>query len=142
MPAKSRWKFFFSQLPRELNGVSGLGSVGGTVLSVAGWATVTGPVGIALAGVGGLIAVGAFGHAVKQAIPAKALKPEDLVGKPLSLSVLDNIEPSVPTLGIVGPSRAGKTTLKERLAHKPSQDKRTQSVTAYILPLQDLRSAG
>jgi hypothetical protein len=58
-----------------------------------------------------------------------------MVGKYLPLEALNGIFPRVPTLGVVGPSKSGKTTLKNRIARLPDKGKRTQSLTAYIEPL-------
>jgi hypothetical protein len=135
MPGKRRWKNWPKRLTTELNGVSGIAGVGGTALSVAGWTAVTGPVGIVLGGLGIVIAAGAFGHAIWKSIPPQLQKPEDLVGQNLSLDILAKVHPPVPTLGVVGPSKAGKTTLKSRLSHQPTPTERTQVVRAYIAPL-------
>jgi len=55
------------------------------------------------------------------------------LGTPLPLRDVATISPPVRTLGIIGPSRAGKTTLKNRLAFQPRPAERTQSITAYIV---------
>jgi Ethanolamine utilisation - propanediol utilisation len=135
MPGKRLWKNWPKQLTTELNSVSGIAGVGGTALSVAGWTAVAGTVGIAFGVLGIAIAAGALGHAIWKSIPPQLQKPEDLVGQNLSLDVLAKVHPPIPTLGIVGPSRAGKTTLKSRLSLQPTPTKRTQVVTAYIAPL-------
>ena len=46
------------------------------------------------------------------------------------------IEPKWPTLSIIGPTKAGKTTLRSRLAFEFSPNTRTQRVSALVVSLQ------
>jgi len=122
----------------ELNGVSGIAGVGGTAIGIAGWTALAGTAGTILMSSGLAISVFAFGYAIVKAIPPTFKRSEDLIGNPISMEVLGEIDPPVFTLAIVGPSRAGKTTLKNRLSFRPRTDQRTQSITAQIVPIANV----
>ena len=102
-------------------------------MGVAGFTPLAGTAAPLLMGVGASVAVAAFGYAVYKAIPPVLRRPEDAVGETIDISELDDIYPPLLRLAIVGPTKAGKTTLKNRLGFQKKPDQRTQSVTAYIL---------
>jgi hypothetical protein len=103
---------------------------------VASLSALAGTAAIALTGVGALIAVGAFGYAIVKALPPRMRLADDLVGQTISTGELANIFPAIRTLAIIGPTRAGKTTLKNRLSFDPKPASRTQHVSAYVMSLQ------
>ena len=104
-------------------------------MAVAGATAMTGVAAAALTFGGIGLALGAFGYAVYKAIPRAMHNAHDLVGQSVVLSELPNIYPALKTLAILGPSRSGKTTLKNRLQFKTPEQKRTTSVTATIVAI-------
>lgn len=132
---KRRWKSWPGRVLTELNGVSGLAGLGGTAMGVAGWTILSGTAAAVLSGGGAVLAFGAFGYAIWNAVPSATRTPESLVGQILRLRDLKNVAPPVSTMAIVGASRAGKTTFKNRLSFHPRPNERTQSVTAHIVPI-------
>ncbi|WP_329755297.1 GTPase domain-containing protein [Stenotrophomonas maltophilia] len=57
------------------------------------------------------------------------------MGSVVNLSDLDNVNPKPVTVAIVGLSMVGKTTLRDRVIHAPSQSLRTQAISAQIVRL-------
>jgi len=133
MAGRRRWSRWPSRIASELNGMSGVAGVGGTAMGVAGWAGVAGTTATVLMSGGAALAVGAVGYAVYKAVPPVLRTPEDVVGHTIDLSELDDVDPPVLRLAVVGPTKAGKTTLKARLSFKGTPDERTQKVTAYVV---------
>jgi hypothetical protein len=133
MRGKRRWGLWPRRITNELNGIGGLAGVGGTAIGIAGWTALAGTAATVLMSGGAVIAVGAFGYAMYKAVPPPLRRPEDVIGETLELEELDGIMPPVIRLAIVGPTQAGKTTLKHRLSFQPKPDKRTQLVTAQIV---------
>ncbi|EGW22673.1 GTPase domain-containing protein [Methylobacter tundripaludum] len=136
MAGKRRWKLWPSRIASKLNGISGVAGVGGTAMGIAGWTALAGTaIATSLMAGGAILAGGAMVHAVYKAIPPRLKRPEDFVGETIDISELENIDPPVLTLAIVGPTRAGKTTLKNRLSIKRKAVGRTQSATASIVSI-------
>ena len=135
MAGKRRWSLWPKRIGSELNGVSGIAGVGGTAMGIAGISILAGPAAIALTTAGAAIAVGAAGYAVWKAVPPVMRKPEDVSGAELTLDELKSIHPPLLKLAVMGPSRAGKTTLKDRLMIRVSSGEkdRTQFVKAHIV---------
>jgi hypothetical protein len=135
MAGRRRWGTWLGRTAQELNVVSGVAGVGGTIASIASWTVFSGVTAVVLSGGGAAIALGAFGYAVWKATPPVMKRPEELVGRPIPLNELADVWPRIPTIAIVGPSMAGKTTLKSRLSFRPTPHERTQTVTAYVISL-------
>ncbi len=136
MAAKRQWKAWPKRLGQEINGASGAVTLGGTIVTAVSVTTLTGVAAIATGGVGILIAGAAAGRAVWKSIPPKLLGPEELVGKRLRLDELENVNPPLLRLCVVGPSETGKTTLVNIIRAQAPPDHRTQGVHAYVIPLQ------
>ncbi len=131
-----RWTKWPGRAVGELNTVSGVAGLGGSVISLAGWSFTTGVMATGLTYGGALIVLLSLGTALVRSIPPAIKKPEDLVGKTISLAEIGNISPPVMTLAVVGPSMVGKTTLKDRLSFTDSANIRTQDTSAYIASFQ------
>ena len=140
MKKKRRWSRLPKRLLGELNSVSGLAGVGGTAIGIGG-AAVAGITGTVILSSGAVIAIGAFGYAAYRAIPPVLSSPQDLVGRSVNLSELQNVSPRILRLAVVGPSRSGKTTLKQRLSVTADINERTREVSAHIIALQSPNSA-
>ena len=143
MSGRIDWKLYTPRLKAELTGMAGvLSAAGGTIagaaqgLAAVGWIVATGPFAIALTagglGLAGLsLAVGFY-----RAIPPKKRSAAELNAKTITVGELLNLHPSVLKVGVVGDSRAGKTTLIRRILQQPPPRERTQGVSAYIAALQ------
>ncbi len=133
MLGKRKWTAWGGRLREELNGVSGIAGVGGTVITVASLAVFTGAAAVAIGTGGAVLAFGAVGYAMYKAVPPRLRKPEDVVNRTVGLHELNEVNPPILKLAIIGPSRAGKTTLKSRLSFQATPTERTQSVDAYVV---------
>jgi hypothetical protein len=136
MAQKRRWVQWPSRIAEELNGVSGVAGVGGGIIGIASWTLLGGNMALMLAATGTVITIGAFGYAIYKAVPPLMKRPEDLVGCNVSLDELKNIFPKITSLAIIGPTQAGKTTLKHRLSFDIASPTRTQQASAYVTSLQ------
>lgn len=116
MSKKRRWGLWPSRIAGELNGISGVAGVGGTAMGVAAWTALAGAAATTLMTGGATLAVGAVGYAIYTAVPPKLRSPEDVAGKTIDLNELADVDPPILRLAVVGPTRAGKTTLKNRLS--------------------------
>jgi hypothetical protein len=116
MALKRRWAQWPSRIAEELNGVSGVAGVGGGIMGIGSWTLLGGNMALMLAATGTVITIGAFGYAIYKAVPPLMKRPEDLVGRNVSLDELKDIFPRITSLAIIGPTQAGKTTLKHRLS--------------------------
>jgi hypothetical protein len=135
MGASRRWRTWPKRFKDEVNGISGVAGIGGTAMAVGSWALVTGPVGVGLV-IGGLVLSGvSVAYASIKAIPPQLLRPEAVAHTSMPQGDVDSIDPPLSKLAIIGPSKAGKTTLRERLAIQRTNDLRTQNISAYVLPL-------
>lgn len=139
MAGKRPWKLWMGKFIQELNGTSGLASLGGAILafiSFGGWNAFSSTL-TAFTGVLGIITtVIAIAIAAYKAIPPKFRHPADLVGQRLTLDKLNNIDPPLLKLGVVGPGMVGKTTLVSRILQQVPPHQRTQGVHAYVAALQ------
>ncbi len=133
MVAKRRWSTWKKRIFNELNGVSGLVGVGGTAMTIAGLASPSSTTSTSISILGAALALGGIGYAVWEAVPPVMSSVENLVGKTIAINDIKDVYPQILTLAIVGPSRAGKTTLKNRLSFQERPQQRTQSATAYIV---------
>jgi hypothetical protein len=130
------WKLWPSRTVQELNGVSGVATLGGIAIGAGGLTILTGAAALALTGAGALIVAGAFGYAVVRGMPPKFKLPQELVGQVVDIHELSNVSPSIPMLSIIGPAQAGKTTLRHRLSFDFSTPARTQQISAFVVSLQ------
>ncbi len=135
MAGKRTWFKWPGRIAQELNGVSGIAAIGGTAIGAGGLTFLAGTAAVLMTGGGALVLAGAVGYAVVKGLPARATHAQDLAGQQLRLVQLENIDPPIRTLAVIGPELAGKTTLKNRLAFIGSKPTRTQQITAYITPL-------
>lgn len=136
MLRKRRWSLWAKRAVGELNIVSGVASLGGTTIGLAGWSMVAGTVATVLTYGGAAIVIGSLGAAFVRAIPPATKRPQDLVGQTIPLDEIENIYPKIMTLAVVGESKVGKTTLKDRLSFTPSIYVRTQDTSAYVTSFQ------
>jgi hypothetical protein len=136
MGKKRQWGTWPRRISDQLNGVSGIAGVGGAVVSAAGWTLLAGLPATVLTVTGLGIAVLASGYAIAKAIPPQIKRAVDLVGIPTTLDEILKIQPRIPTLSIVGPSQAGKTTLKQRLKFDDAANARTQQIVGDVVSLQ------
>ncbi len=139
MSSKRRWKEWPTRMRDELNGTSGVATVGGSILSVlsfVGLSAVSGAAAVVTGGVGVVIAVGAVGLAGWKAIPPKLKDASNLVGKRISIQELISVYPPLLKISIVGPSRAGKSTLVNMIRNEEPPDERTRGIHVYIAALQ------
>ena len=110
--------------------------MGGIAIGAASLPLVAGAAAVALAGVGTVMVVAAVATAATKGFPP-AMKPaQELVGQVVELDALSNAAPTIQKLAIIGPGRAGKTTLRNRLAFDLSPLTRTQEISAYVASLQ------
>lgn len=105
-------------------------------MGIGSWTLLGGNMALMLAATGTVITIGAFGYAVYKAVPPLMKRPEDLVGRNVSLDELKDIFPRITSLAIIGPTQAGKTTLKHRLSFDVASTTRTQQASAYVTSLQ------
>ncbi|WP_457531761.1 GTPase domain-containing protein [Vibrio coralliilyticus] len=90
------------------------------------------PLAKSLSTVGFLVGILGIAYLVIKAYPPKVLQASECVGMTVSLQDLDYMTPSIEKLAIIGPTRTGKTTLKERLNFRTPENKRTQGISATI----------
>lgn len=133
---KRKWSQWPARVARELNGVSGLASIGGIGVGAGSLTFLAGAEALVLTGIGAITVTGAVIYAVYNAVPPPAQRPEDLVGKKVDLDQLTNVIPPIRRVSIIGVSQAGKTTLRGRLAVDTSSPGRTQHMTAQVISLQ------
>jgi hypothetical protein len=139
MAGKRRWRSWYKRFTQELNGTSGLASLGGALLAVIsfmGLNAFSGTIAAFTGGIGIFITTVAVGMAVYKAIPPILRNPSDHVGQRLSLDKLADLDPPPLKLSVVGPPMAGKSTLVSRILQQIPPNQRTQSVHAYIAALQ------
>jgi hypothetical protein len=115
----------------ELNNVNGLWAIAGFLFAGAGF-LVDGVVQIVVIAIGLVILVPTFVNAVRRSIPPSLMTPERAEGKELVIADLAAIEPPVPGIGIIGPSRVGKTTLRDALLQRSSARQATQRITVHV----------
>jgi hypothetical protein len=77
--SKRTWKAWPGRIATELNGVSGVAGIGGTIMGVGGWAVLSGTMAAILGGGGLAVAAAAFGYAIVKAIPPAMRRPETLL---------------------------------------------------------------
>jgi hypothetical protein len=135
MPKRS-WKQYPKNLKDELNGFSGLAGTGGLFGAIASAFAAPASIASVATGAAALVGVAAFGIAAYRAIPPAHLDPKDLTGNSVALPILASIFPKISTVGIVGISQAGKTTLRHALMHQNAPPTRTQHGKAFIMALQ------
>ncbi len=127
-----RWGTWPGRIVRQLVGVSGLAAVGGIALGVWAWMTLPRDTAVMLAGGGAAIVVAAIAYAMWRAVPPLVKPAERLVGQTIPLSELERVFPPILRLAVVGPTHAGKTTLKNQLSFQAGAAPQAQTATAYI----------
>lgn len=136
---KSRdWTQYPKNINRELNGTSGLAAVGLGIASVVGLASsafAASGLGIAITGSGVLLTACAIGKSLWNAVPEQFCNPSDLVGQQFALAELPNIRGNVKKLCVVGPTKAGKSTLVKVLLSQDFPNQRTSEIYASIAVL-------
>ncbi|BAY46255.1 hypothetical protein SAMD00079811_38630 [Scytonema sp. HK-05] len=139
MAGKRRWKQWFGRFTQELNLTSGLASLGGLILSIIAFvglnafsSTLAALVGI----LGIIIAVIAITIPAWKAIPPRLKNANTLVGQRLNLEKLQEVDPPLLKLGVVGPELVGKSTLLMRILHQTPAKVRTDTVHAYVTSLK------
>jgi GTPase involved in cell partitioning and DNA repair len=141
--SKRDWKLYGRRFRSEITGTAGgLSAAGATIAGVSqgiaaiGLFAATGPVAIAITVGGSALALGGLTAAVFRSVPPKKQSASEFNSRHITLSQLAELHPPVLKLGIVGDTRAGKTTLINRILQKPRPKDRTQGVGAYIAALQ------
>ncbi|XXX72903.1 GTPase [Sorangium sp. So ce134] len=119
-----------------MNWTNGIVGVGGIILSTIPLVGLSGNIAIATVALGIATATGAFGLVIWKALPPKQLDPTTLIGKKISVSDLENIDPPLRAVGIVGPGNAGKSTLVSRIAAETPPNELTEKATAQVTILQ------
>ncbi len=137
MSHKRNWKLWPKKFGEELNGVGGVTSIGGTIMTVAGFGALAGPVGLFIGCLGAVVATGTVFYAGYRAIPEQLLNADKLVGQTFRLNELDKFYPPIKKLAIIGPQGSGKTTLKSNLAFETINRLRTQSIIAQVVSIPD-----
>lgn len=130
----STWiRRFWPRLLQQLNLGAGAAGLGALLLTLAGLIT-SGPTRMGLIVAGAGVAFITIVVAVVKAWPPHFKHPADLEGKELEVADLDDIDPPVPAIGIVGTTEVGKTTLKSRLLLEEMQgpEVRTRRLTVRI----------
>ena len=133
---KRPWKQYPKNFKQQLNGFSGIAGTGGLFGAVTSAFAAPASISTAATTVAAVVGVAAFGIAAYRAIPAHYLDPKELTGTSVALPVLASIFPKISTVGIVGISQAGKTTLRHALMHQNAPPARTQHGQAFIMALQ------
>lgn len=77
-------------------------------MGIGSWTLLGGNMALMLAATGTVITIGAFGYAIYKAVPPLMKRPEDLVGRNVSLDELKDIFPRITSLAIIGPTQAVK----------------------------------
>lgn len=135
MSGSRRWSEFPSRFKENLDSTSAIAGIGGAGLGAAGWGVLPPPFTLIAVGVGGVITVSALGYSAFKAIPPKLVDASEMVGRTIPLSELERISEKLPIIAIIGPSKAGKTTLRNRLSFIRKTTERTNNVTAQIVAL-------
>lgn len=103
----------------------------GGALTIAGFYT-QGVARWVFIGAGLLIILPTVGLAIIRAIPPRLVSPAQVEGIELFIDDLNSIDPPVATVGIIGPEKSGKTTLRNLLLQTPTAQDITQRVTAHV----------
>lgn len=131
------WGGYPSRINTEIHSAAGAAALSGlltTAASAASYGVIGATASAVLFSSGLTLAVAALGFACYRAFPKNLMTAQNGLGNEISLEELSRYEP-IEKLAIIGPSKAGKTTLLTRLAIKPSRSERTQQVTATIVVL-------
>lgn len=135
MAGKRRWSEFPKRFKEQLDATATVAGVGGIGLGAAGWGVLAPPFTLIAVGIGGFITFGTLGYSALKAVPPKLTDAHELLGKSLPLSDLDRLSAKIPSISIIGPSRAGKTTLRNRLSFLRNPTVRTNSLSVQIVSL-------
>lgn len=132
---KRRWRDWPRAFGTKINstggavGLVGLGVGAAALVSPVGW------VSSALIIGSGLTVAGSLGWAALASVPRQFERPENLIGKKLNVEELQNIDPPLRRLGLLGPELAGKTTLLDHIRQHSAANERTERVYAVVIPL-------
>jgi hypothetical protein len=130
---KRRWKDFPSRLKREVDGTAGLAALGGTGIGLAGITILTPPFTPFFLGAGVIIAGGTLAYSIFKAIPPKLINAEDVLNREISIVELGAVVPTMASISIIGPSQAGKTTLRNRLTFIRNLTNRTNQISVKVV---------
>jgi hypothetical protein len=138
--AKRDWATAWPIFQREIVGPwAGISAAGATVAGVSGGLVAIGiaaPVLVPIVVAGSIIAVTGLAAVGLRSIPRRSPSVDDLRAQEIPVEQLTELHPRVVSIGIVGDSRAGKTTLIKRIMHLPAPSERTVGVTAHLVALQ------
>lgn len=137
MRGNRRWKTWPSRVSSELNSIAGIAGIGGTAMGFAGWKELADVSSGYFMVSGFAMATGSFGFAVYKSIPPLLKRPQDVIGETLTLAELEDVEPGLPTVAMIGTTHAGKTTLKRHLAHRKAIKLRTSEISAFVVSVPD-----
>ncbi|MGY3687541.1 GTPase domain-containing protein [Vibrio coralliilyticus] len=128
-PRRTRW---FKNIEDACKSASAIISTMGLIVGLSANSFLDAPLAKSLSTVGFLVGILGIAYLVIKAYPPKVLQASECVGMTVSLQDLDYMTPSIEKLAIIGPTRTGKTTLKERLNFRTPENKRTQGISATI----------
>ena len=131
MPRR-RWRTWPQRFGKALMDTGGVVGLIGVGISAVG-ATIAAPVVITI---GGVTIGGALLYAGYRGIPHRMLSASEIVGTSPTLIELEDINPPIFKLGIVGYTQSGKTTFLRQALHQEPGTTRTSKVYATILALQ------
>jgi hypothetical protein len=138
MKSSRNWKQYSNSIGKELNNTAGYAWVGTgllSVLSLCGATAFSSVAAAAVSGVGLVIAGGALVKAAWNAIPPKLRSPDDLVGVRLTIKQADEIAGQLKRMSVVGPTKAGKSTLVKAILSQVFPEERTSGLHAYVVVL-------
>tara|TARA_R110002110_G_scaffold49502_20_gene146958 strand:- start:1661 stop:2485 length:825 start_codon:yes stop_codon:yes gene_type:complete len=127
-----KWSHWLPNIKKEINETSGIVGLLGVGTGVAGLVIAI-PI---VVGVGSALLASALGYCVYKGFPERMYKPSELLGQTSPPSILKSLSEHIPAIGIIGASKAGKSTFISHLITTPNPTERTQSVYATIFALQ------
>lgn len=130
MPRK--WKDFPERFGKEANSTSGVAGLAGLGVTAIG-AVVAAPV---VTVIGVAVALSVTGWCAYKSIPPKMRLAQNVAGKVVrNLSELSLIHPPPKRIGVLGPTRVGKTTLLSHLQMQVHPGARTESPYACVVAI-------
>jgi hypothetical protein len=84
-----------------------------------------------------VIAIAGFvGYVATKSFPKRKNNPSDLIGAQHKVEEIRNVDPPLKSLGIVGASRTGKSTLINHIRGSVTDERKTDNIYAVVVPLQ------